>query len=151
RMLGQDDGFGVHQVEDEAVHRLGVSLPGDFLCTILAVRSRIFVARYRPGPVGQATRDDGAVGRFHQSRLQAAGTGVEQEDSYVACHLGHSTGQGVAFQMPAAYSAIVRSLENFPEQATLMIALRPQASASAYSSPSRCCAWAYDVRSARCM
>ncbi len=43
----------------------------------------------------------------------------------------HSTGQGAASQMSAAYSAIVRSLENLPEQATLRIALRAQASASA--------------------
>ena len=32
------------------------------------------------------------------------------------------------FQISAAYSAIVRSLENFPEVATLMIAFRVQAS-----------------------
>ena len=31
----------------------------------------------------------------------------------------HGTGQGSAFQMTAAYSAMVRSLENFPELATL--------------------------------
>ena len=36
--------------------------------------------------------------------------------------------------MPAAYSAMVRSLENLPEPATFKIALRAQASGSAYSS-----------------
>ena len=40
------------------------------------------------------------------------------------------TGQGVAPQIDPAYSAIVRSLENFPERATLRIALRPHASRS---------------------
>ena len=40
-------------------------------------------------------------------------------------------GQGVAPQIDSAYSAIVRSLENFPEQATLRIALRPHPSRSA--------------------
>ena len=39
--------------------------------------------------------------------------------------------------MSAAYSAMVRSLENFPEPATFKIALRAQASGSAYSSHSR--------------
>ena len=34
------------------------------------------------------------------------------------------TGHAFAFQMSAAYSAIVRSLENFPEPATFKIALR---------------------------
>src|SRR6516162_7634883 len=42
--------------------------------------------------------------------------------------VSQSTGQGVAFQIPAAYSAMVRSLENFPEQATLRMALRAHAS-----------------------
>ena len=36
----------------------------------------------------------------------------------------YGTGHGVAFQMSAAYSAMVRSLENFPEPATFKIALR---------------------------
>ncbi len=45
----------------------------------------------------------------------------------------HGTGQGFACQMSAAYSAIVRSLENFPEPATFRMALRAQASLSAYS------------------
>jgi hypothetical protein len=34
---------------------------------------------------------------------------------------GVETGQGFTFQIPAAYSAIVRSLENFPDAATLRI------------------------------
>src|SRR5258708_4739752 len=40
----------------------------------------------------------------------------------------HSTGHGVAPQTSAAYSAIVRSLENLPECATLRAAFRAQAS-----------------------
>ena len=43
----------------------------------------------------------------------------------------YSTGQGTTFQISAAYSAIVRSLENFPDPATLAMALRVQASGSA--------------------
>src|SRR5580704_1952373 len=38
------------------------------------------------------------------------------------------TGQGSTFQIPAAYSAIVRSLENFPEPATFNTAFFTQAS-----------------------
>ena len=37
------------------------------------------------------------------------------------------TGHGFAPQIDSAYSAIVRSLENFPDRATLWIALRPHA------------------------
>src|SRR4030095_2442506 len=47
------------------------------------------------------------------------------------------TGHAFAFQMSAAYSAIVRSLENFPEPATFRIALRDHPAESAYMSHSR--------------
>src|SRR4029453_15385335 len=52
----------------------------------------------------------------------------------------HSTGHGSACQMSLAYSALVRSLENFLDAAILRTALRDQFSWSAYSSPSRVCA-----------
>jgi len=42
----------------------------------------------------------------------------------------YGTGLGSAFQMCAAYSMMVRSLENLPERPTLMIAFRAQASGS---------------------
>src|SRR5215469_4126921 len=48
----------------------------------------------------------------------------------------YGTGHGLAFQISAAYWAIVRSLENLPELATLRMALRAQASPSAYNSVS---------------
>jgi hypothetical protein len=47
------------------------------------------------------------------------------------CGHGYVTTQGFAFQIPAAYSAIVRSLENLPDAATLRIAFRAQPSRSA--------------------
>ena len=47
---------------------------------------------------------------------------------------GYCTGDGFKFQISFAYSLMVRSLENFPQQATLMIALRAHASGSAYSA-----------------
>ena len=45
--------------------------------------------------------------------------------------LPHGTRHGVARQMSAAYSEMVRSLEKFPELATLRIALRAHACGSA--------------------
>ena len=48
-----------------------------------------------------------------------------------------SIGQASACQMSRAYSAIVRSLENFPELATFRIAFCAHASGSAYSFVSR--------------
>src|SRR5678815_5643658 len=44
------------------------------------------------------------------------------------------TGHAFAFQMSAAYSAIVRSLENFPELATFKIALLDHPAGLAYRS-----------------
>ncbi len=49
----------------------------------------------------------------------------------------HTVGQGVRFQMSEAYSAIVRSLENFPDPAIFKIALRENSSRSAYNRPTR--------------
>lgn len=48
----------------------------------------------------------------------------------------YGTGQGFACQISAAYCAIVRSLENLPEPATLRIALRAHALRSVYSAQS---------------
>src|SRR4029450_10608521 len=50
--------------------------------------------------------------------------------------LHHGTAHALTCQMLAAYSEIVRSLENFPEPATFKMALRAQASGSAYSARS---------------
>src|SRR5256885_4409645 len=65
--------------------------------------------------------------------------------------LHHDTGDGLTCQMSDAYSAIVRSLENFPELATFRIALRAHASRSAYSAQRPVSASRYEARSARCM
>src|SRR4029079_10947271 len=54
--------------------------------------------------------------------------------------LRYGTGHGFTFQISAAYSDMVRSLENFPELATLRMALCAQAFRSAYKAPS--CSWA---------
>ena len=52
----------------------------------------------------------------------------------------YKTGQGSALQISAAYSAMVRSLENLPLLATFRIALCAHAPESEYSAPSRSCA-----------
>jgi len=55
---------------------------------------------------------------------------------------GHSarstycTGDGFKFQISFAYSVMVRSLENFPEQATLTMAFLAQPSGSTYNASS---------------
>src|SRR5271157_3191295 len=46
-------------------------------------------------------------------------------------------GHGFTFQISAAYSAMVRSLENFPEPATFRMALCAHPCGSLYSSQSR--------------
>jgi len=47
------------------------------------------------------------------------------------------TGQGSAFQISAAYWSMVRSLEKLPDEPTLIIALRAQASGSLNNWPTR--------------
>ncbi len=53
----------------------------------------------------------------------------------------YKTGQGSAFQISAAYWAMVRSLENLPLEATFRIAFSAHAPGSRYSAPTRACAW----------
>src|SRR5208337_2995716 len=67
------------------------------------------------------------------------------------CVLHYGMGHGSAFQMSRAYSAMVRSLENFPELATFRMALRAHSPGFAYNAPAASCARQYEVRSARCM
>jgi hypothetical protein len=65
--------------------------------------------------------------------------------------LSYVRGQGSTFQISVAYSAMVRSLENFPDPATFRIALRDHSSGSAYNSMSLRSVSRYDLRSAKCM
>ena len=67
---------------------------------------------------------------FDWSRITTDG-GVGLPASGLIVGHGYVTMQGFAFQIPAAYSAIVRSLENLPDAATLRIAFRAQPSRSA--------------------
>jgi hypothetical protein len=82
--LGQDGRLPVPQIEDKALDRIGMSLPGNVLGTFPAVRTGVVVSGGRPSPVGLAARDDGAVGGPHEGRFQAAGAGVKQQDVHLA-------------------------------------------------------------------
>ena len=53
-----------------------------------------------------------------------------RDDGQVALEAHQRTGEGFRLQISSAYSAMVRSLENLPLRATLMIALRVHASRS---------------------
>ena len=67
------------------------------------------------------------------------------------CHAIYDTGHGCAPQTSVAYCAIARSLENIPEHATLITAMRVHTSGDANVSLARVCVWRYACRSARCM
>src|SRR5262249_25574648 len=64
-------------------------------------------------------------------RIEVASQEFARRRPVKAVHAPYETGQGLACQMPVAYSAMVRSLENLPELATLAITLLVQRSGSA--------------------
>src|SRR5208337_3324566 len=87
---------------------------------------------------------------FSVEQQQLHGRRIPREYAEVDAHLidggaqrrgsanrSYGMGHAFTFQMSAAYSAIVRSLENFPELATFRIALCAHAPGSAYKAPSR--------------
>src|SRR5262245_11684592 len=96
------------------------------LLAIAKVRMTLVVFTLEPGHVDQQ------LGRRRQAR---------QWRDVLTRVLVHCTGQRFTPQISDAYSAMVRSLENFPDAATFRMALWAQARGSRYSSPSRSCAW----------
>src|SRR5271165_3971328 len=72
-------------------------------------------------------------GQIHQ-HLLGSRFACERGNRHKRDWFPYSTGHGIAFQISLAYSAMVRSLENFPDAATFEIAMRAQASCWAYSS-----------------
>jgi len=66
--------------------------------------------------------------RYDSSNTDGHIPGLERHNQH------YRTGDGFKFQISRAYSMIVRSLENFPEQATLMMAFCAHPSGSAYSA-----------------
>ena len=77
---------------------------------------------------GEATKSaHGKIFLYAKSPVAPKRTRASEIESF----MGYFTMQGFAFQISAAYSAMVRSLENFPEPATFKIALRAHPSGSA--------------------
>ena len=79
-------------------------------------------------------------------RYGATDVPIIQLAHLLICHLtraahsrarDYSTGHGFAFQISVAYSAMVRSLENFPEAATFKMAMSAHSSGLAYRSHTR--------------
>ena len=62
---------------------------------------------------------------------------MDRSPFFDECPPFYGTGHGSTFQMSAAYSAMVRSLENFPDPATFRIAWRAHPSGSAYNAHRR--------------
>jgi hypothetical protein len=74
--FGQSDRLSVHQVLQNAPHRVGMSAPGNVLGLLLACRACVLVVGHRSGPVGLALRDLVPVGCFDQRAFQTAGTAL---------------------------------------------------------------------------
>lgn len=91
---------------------------------------------------------DGNGGSVPTSQLALIADPLPDETQ---CVLHYGMGHGSAFQMSRAYSAMVRSLENFPELATFRMALRAHSPGFAYNAPAASCDRQYEVRSAKCM
>ncbi len=111
----------------------------------LHLLSLIFQWNYRFQKVNNHPPQRSDTFRFH-STLNRNGTILSEVTGWMSvahdwcplpCRRSYDTGHGFTLQMSAAYWAIVRSLENFPEAATFRIALRAQPSGSRYNSLSR--------------
>src|SRR4029450_10295963 len=148
----RDVGLGERAVERRAPVSAGAE--ADELGRIARVRLSLVVIGLGAGP-GHPQRLPGGgraprvglplvvlalePGQVHQHRLRSRLAGQRRERRRllrVVDHrsLRHTVGHGFTWQMSAAYSAMVRSLENFPELATFRMALRAHASGSAYSA-----------------
>ncbi len=114
---GLRDGENVSFVEAASERSTPVSAGSelDHLLRIAPVRAAFAILALETGRVDQ-----------HFSRR---GLACERRDARAQLCV-HRTGQGFTPQMPDAYSAMVRSLENLPEPATFKTALRAQARGS---------------------
>src|SRR5215831_709117 len=100
----------------------------DLLCRIVHLGLALVVRPLEPSQVDE----DGQRGRFAGQWGKCRGL-LRVVDHRM---LHHDTRHALTCQISAAYSAIVRSLENLPEAATFKMAFRAQASGSAYSARS---------------
>src|SRR5262249_13182752 len=95
----------------------------DQLAGIAQVRPAFVVFAFKPGHIDQY------LFRRRPPRQRRNGRG--------RMFFFYGTGHGFISQISDAYSAMVRSLENFPELATFKIAMRPHIFGSAYVWHSR--------------
>src|SRR5262245_13433969 len=96
----------------------------DELRRIVHVGLPLVVLALEPGQVDQHGRRGRLAGQ-RRDRSRLVHVVVDHR------RLPYGTGHGLTCQMLAAYSLIVRSLENFPELATFRMALPAHASGSA--------------------
>ena len=121
-----DVGLGEGAVERRAA--MAARTEADELRRIVRLGPALVVRPLEPGQVDQ-----------NRQRGRLAGQRGNRSGLFRVVHhrvLHHATGHALTCQMSVAYSPIVRSLENFPELATFKMALRAQASGSAYSARS---------------
>ena len=118
---GQDVGLGERAAQRRASMPAGAE--AHELIGIANVRLAFVILPLEPGEVDQhlLRRRPAGQGRYGPGLLHL----VDRR------HLSYSTRHAFACQISAAYSAMVRSLENFPELATFRMALRAHPSRSA--------------------
>src|SRR5262249_36509003 len=119
------DGRDVRVIEGAAQRRTAMSagVEADELRRIIQLGLTLVVLQLESVQVDQDRRRGRLAGQW----------GDRPGFSHIVEHsrLSYNTGHGVTRQMSAAYSEMLRSLENLPELATLRIALRAHASGSA--------------------
>jgi hypothetical protein len=69
-------------VVDESADGGGVAFPGDFDGMRSAILTGVSIIGRGPGPIGGPLGEGPAADRLHEGRLQAAGTGVQEEDDH---------------------------------------------------------------------
>src|SRR5262249_45198462 len=120
---GQDVRFGEGALRRRAPVAAGAE--ADQLVRVLHIGPALEILAFEPGHINQ-----------HLFRCRLACKGRDRHDvipfpfwcvltlttrhSPLTTHPPHATGHGSMFQMDSAYSAMVRSLENWPEPATLL-------------------------------
>ena len=112
---GENVRFGERAIERRAPMAAGAE--ADHLVRVDHIGPALEIFAFKPGDVDQASPSAPAC------RPAARCSGI--------AHVFYSTGHGFTPQISLAYSAIVRSLENFPDAATFRMALRAHSSGSA--------------------
>src|SRR6266850_2357005 len=111
-----------------------------------------FVGRLAAGGSAGTSPSGSADGHSVGVAQQIVQSAQHTITSFRSVRLGlYSSGHGFACQMSAAYSVMVRSLENLPEWPRLRIALRAHTSGWVYREPAFSWVSTEADRSARCL